>query len=168
LSILSFHAMSIAASAVIVPSRRLRLALLCYGSANLGAALALAGGLAGPFRLPGLGAGCCLLAALVLFRALGLHADLRGIDISGLGQLRLTVQLDIGLKDARPELVQLLPGSTVWPCLMLLLLRRQDGVVAVLLLFPDSVEVGQFRPLSVAIRAIASRKKLFSENNKIL
>jgi toxin CptA len=53
--------------------------------------------------------------------------------------------------------VQLLPGSTVWPGLMLLRLRDEDGVACALMLLPDSVEAGQFRRLSVAIRDVASR-----------
>jgi toxin CptA len=151
--------MSIAVSAIIVPSRMLRRTLLCYGLANLGAGAALGAGLVRPFWLPLTCACCCLLAGVLVLRSLAPGRKVRGIDISGLGQLRLTVQQGIGSRDTRAALAALLPGSTVWPGLMLLRLRGEDGVVCALALLPDSVEPGQFRRLSVAIRDIASRKK---------
>jgi toxin CptA len=153
----SFLVMSIAVSAVIVPSRLLRRALLCYGLANLGAGVALGAGLVRPFWLPWAAAGCCLLAGVAVLRSPAPGPNVRRIDISGVGQLRLTVQQGIGTNDARAGLVQLLPGSTVWPGLMLLRLRDEDGVACALMLLPDSVEAGQFRRLSVAIRDVASR-----------
>lgn len=149
--------MSIAVSAVIVPSRMLRRAQLGVGAANLGAGLALASGLAQPFWQPWAGAVACLLAGAAILPWRAHWPTVRRIDISGLGQLRLTVQLDIGSNDARVALVQLLPGSTVWPGLLLLRLRGEDGVPRALALLPDSVESGQFRRLSVAIRDVASR-----------
>jgi toxin CptA len=151
--------MSIAVSAVIVPSRLLRCALAGFGAANLGAAMALCTGVAQPFWQPLAGAGACLLAGAALLAALVLDPKVRRIDISGLGQLRLTVQQGIGAHDARTDLAELLRGSTVWPGLLLLRLRRADGVVAALALLPDSVEPGQFRRLSVAIRNVAVQKK---------
>jgi toxin CptA len=151
--------MSIAVSAIIVPSRMLRRALLCYGLANLGAGAALVAGVVQPFWLPWTGAGCCVLAGAFVLRGVALGRKVRRLDISGLGQLRLTVQQGIGAGDARGALVRLLPGSTVWPGLMLLRLRGDDGVDCALALLPDCVEPGQFRQLSVAIRDIASREK---------
>jgi toxin CptA len=146
--------MSIAVSAVIVPSRLLRCVMLCHGLASLVVAAALAAGMAGPFRFPMGGAACCALAGVFVLRSLVPFRNVRGIDISGLGQLRLTVQQDIG---ARSAPLRLLRGSTVWPGLMLLGLRGEDGVVRRLALLPDSVAVGQFRCLSVAIRDIAAQ-----------
>jgi toxin CptA len=151
--------MSIAVSAVIVPSRLLRRVMLCYGLANLGAGAALGVALARPFALPWLGAAACLLAGAAVLRRLAPLQNVRQIDISGLGQLRLTVQQGIGTDDAPAALMQLLPGSTVWPGLMMLRLRGADGVARALALLPDSVEAGQFRRLSVAIRDIAVRKE---------
>lgn len=147
--------MSIAVSAVIVPSRLLRCVLLCHGLANLVVAVALAADLARPFQFPLSGAACCALAGGFILWSLAPFRNVRGIDISGLGQLRLTVQQDIG---ARSAPLRLLPGSTVWPGLILLGLRGEDGVVRRLTLLPDSVAVGQFRRLSVAIRDIAAQK----------
>ncbi len=151
--------MSIAVSAIIVPSRVLRRALLCFGLANLGAGAALGAALVQPLWLPWTGAGCCLLAGAFVLRSLAPGRKVRGVDISGVGQLRLTVQQGIGSRDARVALVRLLPGSTLWSGLMLLRLRGEDGVVWTLALLPDCVEPGQFRQLSVAIRDIASREK---------
>ena len=156
--------MSIAVSTVITPSRLLRFALGGFVAANLGAAVALGLGLAGPFRLPMAGAGACLLAAAALAAALARSRKVRRIDISGLGQLRVTVQQGTGSNQTRTDFAELLSGSTVWPGLMVLRLRRADGVVSALTLLPDSVEPGQFRRLSVAIRYIAMRKKQILEN----
>ena len=151
--------MSIAVSAVIVPSRSLRRVLLCYALANLGAGAALGAQLTASIALPWLGAAACMLAGAAVLRALARLPNVRRIDISGLGQLRLTVQQGIGA-DAAPAPVPmlLLPGSTVWPGLMLLGLRGQDGRCCALALLPDNVEAGQFRRLSVALRDVASRK----------
>ena len=156
--------MSIAVSAVIVPSRLLRFALGGFAAANLGAAVALGSGMAGPFRLPLAGACACLLAGGALAASLALGRNVRRIDISGLGQLRVTVQQGVGSNETRTDTAELLRGSTVWPGLMVLRLRRKDGVVSALALLPDSVEPGQFRRLSVAIRYIATRKKQIPEN----
>jgi toxin CptA len=147
--------MSIAVSAVIIPSRLLRRALWCHGAANLAVAVALGAGLARPFAQPLLGAAGCALAAVLILWSLAPARKVRRIDISGLGQLRLTVQQDIGVRTA---LLRLAPGSTLWPGLMLLQLRGEDGAIWRLALLADSVEAGQFRRLSVAIRAIAVQK----------
>ena len=149
--------MSIAVSAVIVPSRMLRWAMVCYGLASLGAGSALAAGLALPAGMPWVVAGACLAAGVAVLCSPVPGRNVRRIDISGLGQLRLTVQQGMGAAGAPARVVQLLPGSTVWPGLMLLRLRGDDGVAGALLLLPDNVEPGQFRRLSVAIRDLASR-----------
>jgi toxin CptA len=150
--------MSIAVSAVILPSRLLRRALCCHGAANLAVAAALGAGLARPFWLPLLGAAACALAGVLILSALGPGRKVRGIDISGLGQLRLTVQQDIGARAVQTAPLRLLPGSTLWPGLLLLRLRGPDGVSWRLVLLPDSVAAGQFRRISVAIRDIATQK----------
>lgn len=155
---ISFLAMSIAVSAVVVPSRLLRRALLCCAAVNGSAAAALAWGAARPSWLPLAGAGACLLAAAAVLAALARIPKMRRIDISGLGQLRLTVQQGIGPDDGRDGPLRLLPGSTLWPGLMLLRLQDEHGRVSALVLLPDSVEPGQFRRLAVAIRHVAARK----------
>jgi toxin CptA len=150
--------MSIAVSAVIIPSRLLRRALVCHGAANCAVAVALGAGLARPFWLPLAGAGMCALAGVLILSAPGAGRKVRGIDISGLGQLRLTVQQDIGARGVQTAPLALLPGSTLWAGLLLLRLRGEDGVVWRLALLPDSVAAGRFRQLSVAIRHLAGEK----------
>ena len=161
--------MSIAVSAVIKPSHLLRVALAVYAAASAGAAMALAFGLGGRFHFPWLLAGACAAVALVAGRAAVAVATTRVIDISGLGEIRLTVQHSIGIGQGAHELVRLLPGSTVWPQVLLLLLKCDDsGAVTMLAILPDSVAPGQFRKIAVSINAIARRDNKFFKNNKIL
>lgn len=80
-------------------------------------------------------------------------ATVRRIDISGVGQLRVTVQQGVGCVGMP---MALLPGATAWPCCMLLRLRAEDGTVHSLVLLPDSVADGGYRALTVAVRALAS------------
>jgi toxin CptA len=151
--------MSIAVSAVIISSRMLRWAMLCYGIASLGAGIALALGAASLALAQWAVALTCMLAGAAVLCSPAPGQNVRRIDISGLGQLRLTVQQGLGPQGARAAVVRLVPGSTVWPGLLLLRLRGDDGKVRALVLLPDSVEPGQFRRLSVAIRDVASRKE---------
>lgn len=185
--------MSLAVSAVIAPSRRLRCLLAAFCASLCAAALAV--GLLLPERFAFGGAVACapLLAALSLARLLFpaapgwprrprraagrgagarrlidstaiLHAiaTVRRIDISGVGQIRLTVQQELGkgvpaAGNAEPgSPMTLLPGATVWPCCILLRLRAADGVTWPLVLLPDAVGAGQYRALAVAVRALAN------------
>ena len=159
--------MSLAVSAGVKPSRLLRGALTVYAMASVGAAMALVWGGSERFHFPWLLTAACMLSALVAWRAGTLSRTARRIDISGLGQIRLTVQQSMG--DAAPRaLVQLMPGSTVWPGMLLLLLRDQNnGGITVLTILPDSMPHEQFRRIGVAVRAIARRDNKFSEKNKI-
>ena len=159
--------MSIAVSVVIIPSPVLRLIRLGFGAANLGAAAAL--GFATPWPSSWLavaGAGCCLLAGVLVLCSGGLDPKVSRIDISGLGQLRQTVQQGIGSNIGPTTPVQLLPASTIWPGLLLLRLRGEDGAVRSLVLAADSIEAGKFRQLSVAIRDIASRIEIILGNTQ--
>jgi len=158
--------MSIAVSAVVTPSRLLRLALFAYAAACCGAAAALLRA-SERFHFPWWLAGLCVLAAAVAVRATVPAATTRRIDISGLGQLRVTVQQSMGGTAPR-ALMQLLPGSTVWPNALLLLLRDAgSGQTSVLMILPDSLPPEQFRKLGVSLRAIARRDKEFSGKHKI-
>ena len=159
--------MSIAVSAVVQSSRLLRCALSVLAMASAGAAMALVFGSPGRFHGVWLLAAACLFAAAAAGRGAAGAATMRRIDISGLGEIRLTVQQSMG--EAAPrELVQLLPGSTVWPNLLLLLLRDAGhGGVTVLPILPDSVSREQFRKIAVSIRAIARRDNKFLEKNRI-
>lgn len=181
--------MSLAVSAIIAPSRRLRCLLACFCASLCAAALAV--GLLLPERFAFGGAVACLplLAALSLLprfppflagwmgRPHGasgalrvthsqaiLHsiATVRRIDISGVGQLRLTVQQELGRGDEAAAMLApgspmtLLPGATVWPCCILLRLRADDGATWPLVLLPDAVAAGQYRALAVAVRSLAN------------
>lgn len=161
--------MSIAVSAVIKPSRILRVALAAYAVASAGAAMVLAGLQSGRFHLPYPIAALCLLAALVAWRAARAAITTREIDISGLGEIRQTVQHSMETAGLEYQALRLLPGSTVWPSLLLLLLRDDEsGVVTVMPILPDSVSQEQFRRIGVSIRAIAGRDNKFFRKHKIL
>lgn len=161
--------MSIAVSAVIKPSRLLRLALAAYAAAGLGAAVLVVGVQPDRFHGPAVLAAACAAVALVAWRAAVQVPKARRIDISGPGEIHLSVQQSLGIAAARSEPMQLLPGSTVWPSLLILLLRdTENGAVTVMTILPDSVNAEQFRKLAVSIRAIAGRDHKFSEKNKIL
>ena len=164
--------MSIAVSAVIEPSRLLRVALAAYAVLGIGAAIVLFSGHGDRFH-HARALGCaCLVGAAGAWRARG-AATARHIDISGLGEIGLTVQHGIGSgsgnRVSAPRLVRLMPGSTVWPQLLLLGLRDADSAATtVLIILPDCVPPGQFRKLAVAINTIARRDNKFFNKNKIL
>lgn len=85
-----------------------------------------------------------LAAALVA----GLHreANCSRIDISGVGEIRLTVYR----KQCR---ARWLDGCTVWPGAMLLHAELEDGRRLWLALLPDSLARGDWRRLQAAVRA---------------
>jgi toxin CptA len=163
--------MPIAVSAIVAPSRRLRALVLLFGFCNLSAAAAVA--FWRPERFPAAPVGACfflIAAACLLHKVVG-AAKTHRIDISGLGQLRVTVQQELQTNDAEGEpgtAVTLLAGSTVWPQLMLLLLRSEDGRRFVLPILRDSVPPQQFRALAVALRAAGGRNHPFVGTHKIL
>ena len=88
------------------------------------------------------------------------------IDISNAGVIRIQ---EAGQKEPcgdgnRPHVnekackVFLLPESTLWPCLLLLLLRTESGETLALRILPDSVPPQAFSALSAACRWIAKRE----------
>jgi toxin CptA len=152
--------MSIAVSAVIHPSPALRMA-----GASLCAAV-LAGGAwcgASPAGIAMMIAGA---AGAVCQRRL---VKLVRIDISAVGQIRLAVYHQRDAQNAGVgQSVRLLPGSTLWPGLLLLRLRVEPEEVGKvgkagkarrvywLTMLPDSAAPDVRRRLAVAIRAIAA------------
>jgi toxin CptA len=161
--------MSIAVSAVITASRAQRLVLAAYALAHGAAGGFLLASAAPTASLQHGAGGVCLLAACVLARAAHARATARRIDISGLGEVRLTVQQSLGERPADPTLMQLLPGSTVWPHLLLLRLRPDSGgPVSTLAVWPDSLARTQYRALAVAVQVVAKRNNKFSGKHKIL
>ena len=143
--------MPITVTAVVAPSRRLRVLLAAFCASLFAASVAV--GLVLPGR--------CLAAAwlplwlagtAVAHACGGGNAAVRRIDLSGVGRLRLTVQRNV--RPPATTSVSLLPGATVWPCCMLLRLRAEDtGDVWRLVLLPDSVGPGAYRALALAMRA---------------
>lgn len=118
--------MSIAVTVVIAPSRCLRILLAGFGASLLAAACAVC--FATP---PGFAAAALVAAALLFAGVCVLHAALRPpmvhrIDISGPGRIRLTVQQGVRQDKQAALPARLLPGSTLWP--RLLLLRLETGV----------------------------------------
>ncbi len=146
---------SIALTAVVQPSRLLRAGLLAFALASCGAAIAVLQP-AAAFHFPPLIAGFCGLACALALHARARYAKARQIDISGLGQIRLTVQQNV---DRTPVAVpvQLLPASTLWPQLLLLILRDGAGQVSTVVVLPDCVAPGTFRALALACRALSRR-----------
>lgn len=177
---------------VIAPSRCLRCLLGCFGASLLAAACAVgfpasAGFVAGP-----------VVAAVLLFAgACVLHvaarpATVHRIDISGPGQLRLTVQQGMRPDKNGALPVRLLPGSTLWPRLMLLCLEttgdggagagpegahdartphrsaRRRAARRDVAVLPDSVPPEAFRALAVALGTGAAASGVSSMEHKIL
>lgn len=163
--------MSIAVSAVVKPSRTLRWALAAYAVVNLAVAAALLAAAPGGFRAPLAIAACCLLAGAGALAALRSAGNKRRIDISGVGQMRVTVQQKLSAAGMQNSPCTLLPGSAVWPRLLMLRLRGDDGKTVVVAVLADSVSAEEFRALAVAIRAIGGQEapdQVFFGPHKIL
>jgi hypothetical protein len=163
--------MPIAVSAIVAPSRRLRALVVLFGCCNLWGAWAIAFSLAERFPVAPLWASFFLAAAACLLHFGAAGVKTHRIDISGPGQVRLTVQQDLRTNDAEGAAgmpVRLLAGSTVWPQLMVLLLRSEDGRRFVLPILCDSVPPQQFRALAVALRAAGGHQHAPAGTHKIL
>ena len=137
--------MSIAVSVIVRPSSGLRLLHAGMCCCVLASAAACPGWCA-PLL--------CVLAALLGGWRGRQRGNARQLDISGVGQLRLTVYQEHGTA------LRLLPGSTIWPGLLLLRLGDDDGGVHSLTVLPDSVTPADWRALSLASRAIAARTEI--------
>ena len=139
--------MSIAISAVIRPSLSLRVAQAALCAALLACAAWCGPGVAGALLLVAGFAGALCQRRLV---------KLARIDISAVGQVRLTVYHQRDAQHARTgQGVQLLPGSTLWPGLLLLRLGGEAGPVVWLAVLPDSAAPDVRRRLALAARAVA-------------
>lgn len=149
--------MPIAVSAIVRPSRAHRCVLLGAGLSLFAAAIAV--GVAAPMRFHAASfqAVALALSAAVLMHAGSGRAKTHRIDISGTGEVVLTVQQGLRGRMAACTSVTLLPGSVVWPPLMLLRLRAPGAAVQVLPVWRDSVEPDVWRVLAVAVPAEISR-----------
>ncbi len=108
-----------------------------------------------PGALPSAAGGVFLLALLRKRR------KPQVLDISPVGQLRLGVYLEHGGAPSGagplvPPVLRLLPGSTLWPSLLVLCLADAAGRRTQVLVQRGSACTA-FRPLAVACRAIAAR-----------
>ena len=86
------------------------------------------------------------------------------IDISGIGQIRLTQYSGVSIRNHKTgmpldgpcsDLVQLTPDSILWPRFILLRLKLEDGRIVAIPVLADSVGLSGFAELSVACRWIA-------------
>jgi hypothetical protein len=153
--------MSIAVSVIVGPSRLHRLLLSGCGLALCAAALGV--GVAAPLRFPAAPWLALLLAgsAALLVRHAVRRPKTHRIDISETGELRVTVQQDVG--GAGPAIavpMALLPGSVLWPMLAVLRYRAADAPDAgegVLPVWRDAVDPAAWRALSVALTVIGRR-----------
>jgi hypothetical protein len=159
--------MSIAVSAFVRPSRTARHLLLIWSLAHGAVAIAIAAAPL-PLRLgePSWLAAILAGAGLVLAWTAARTPKTRRIDISGTGELRVTVQQDVctprpdpcsaGGAGEAPAPLALLPGSRSWPGLMLLRLGAAHGRPHVLAIWRDSVDGEAWRALAVALGVIGS------------
>lgn len=153
--------MSIAVSADIKSSRMLLtvMAVSAVSVAFIGVifGFSLVGELSFIFRV--VLAAVCILAASLAFRQVLRNRKAVELHISGTGQIRLVehhavISGQTGSPVMRGGLAQLLAGSTVWPNLLLLRLRLENGKVRTIPVLPDSVPKETFRALQVACRWI--------------
>lgn len=158
--------MTIAVSVTVRPSRLLFLMVSAMSLAATAAGFAIGLGHIGELSILYRGT----LAAFILFTAVfGFYHGIRHrkpihIDISGVGQIRLTEVCAAGActNTKRPHVrgstgvVRLAGDSTIWPHLLLLRLLSESGKISTLPVLPDSVSRDDFRALSVACRWIAA------------
>jgi hypothetical protein len=161
--------MPIAVSAIVGPSRIHRCLLAGAGLSLFAAAFAVGLITSVRFHAGPLQAAILAGAGAMLMHAGSGRAKMHRIDISGTGEVVLTVQQVLrkpsvagspGAAESAAT-VALLPGSVVWPPLMLLRLRSENpgARVQVLAVWRDSVEPGAWRVLAVALLAIGRRQR---------
>jgi toxin CptA len=157
--------MSIAVSASIRPSRILFASVTAMAAMGAAIAMGIMAGLIGELSL--------IIRVLTGFTFLflsffGFYHGVRfrkilQLDIDGAGRIRLSESSEkVACSDSDwphvgtdKQVMQLMTGSTLWPCLLLLRLHADDHSVRVVPILPDSVSRESFRALSVAVRWIA-------------
>lgn len=162
-------AMSIAVTVVVRPSPVLYTLLcgMCLCTALVGVSIGFSwvGDLSKLPRM--LIASVCILVSIICFFT-EYNCNTYLIAISGDGQIRISRQgpvIDANLlstsNDAFGEtlFVSLQEDSIIWPFLLLLHLKADNGKTFIVPICPDGVSVSGFRCLSVACRWIAIRNK---------
>jgi toxin CptA len=147
--------MSIALSALVRPSRIQRFVWGGCGLAFLASALAIGLAVPGHVRFAPLVAAALAAAGSAVLGAAVTHPKTHRIDISGTGDLRVTVQQDVGLPPAGNAV--LLPGSVIWPVLMVLRHAAPGTGPRVLCVWRDSVDAAAWRALAVALAVVGRR-----------
>lgn len=104
-------------------------------------------------------------SALAVFKA-SRHRKTFHIDISGIGQIRLTQYSGVSafheksrlaLDGISGDVVHLSPDSVLWPQFLLLRVKSGQGAVSSIPVLPDSISGPGFAELSVACRYLAAR-----------
>ncbi|MES2832246.1 MAG: protein YgfX [Pseudomonadota bacterium] len=156
--------MSIAVSALIIPSRIVKVltVVMCAGAIAIGATIG-----AGVSNDLMLGvrltlAAVCILSALSVIKNVWANGESHRLDISATGIISICVadsaKTDItSNSQQRPHICTLLPSSTLWSSMMILNLQGHDGRKSTLVVFPDTLSNESFRSLSVACRWLAAR-----------
>ena len=155
--------MSIAVSADIKPSRLLLIltAAMAVMVAAIGVLLAFLwpGHLSFITRISS--AIACIGAAGGVFWLILHNRKVVWLHVSGTGQIRL-VEHHVAAHSRsakqvmRGGVAQLLAGSTIWPSVLVLRLRLEDGRIRTIPVLPDSVSQESFQALQVACRWVAS------------
>ena len=154
--------MSIAVSVIVEPSRVHR--LLLAGCALALCAAAFAVGIGAPARFPGAPwlAGMLGGTGAILVRSAARRPNTHRIDISGTGELRVTVQQDVGVTGPVTGVpMALSPGTVLWPMLAVLRYRAvgtPGAAAGVLPVWRDSVDPAAWRTLAVALAVIGRRR----------
>ena len=161
--------MSIAVSADIKPSRLLLIlvAVLAIMVAAIGVFLAFAWAAHLSFFIRTSLAIACIGAAGMVFWLNLQNRKVVWLHVSGTGQIRLVehpvaAQTRSARQVMRGGVAQLLAGSTIWPSLLILRLRLENGRVRTIPVLPDSVSKESFHALQVACRWVASHNGTLS------
>ena len=162
--------MSVAVSARVAPSRRLRAALLLFALAQLCAAFSI--GILLPERVAGAPfcAAFFLLAALCSVHGWAGATKTHRIDVSGTGTVHLTVQQGMGADPVASAgtVVTLLPATLIWPSMLLLHLADGDGARHTVPVLRDSLAPAEYRALRVAIGTLCRRHERAAPTIEIL
>ena len=152
------HTMSIACTIHIGASPTLRAALAIFAALHAALALGIATAWLGEFHFPAfllLVHTCATIACAICAVQ---RPTVRRLDVSGLGAITVTVQQWLRQRTVPQSVpVQLLPGSTFLPGLLVLRLQDEQGKTSVIAVLPDAIRGGEFRRVAAALRTIAAR-----------